>query len=408
MNRVSRIMVAIALPAACWLAGCAGSPPTRASQADRAALADSQEMQSVVMMMADDWIMAMGEAMSVVQSSSQADLRTQLLAATALRNSISSSLDIAVGANPRVAMLDLLVLSALQQWTLAKEWPGYGIPTEVVKQVQQRLFSTRRDMVEKTQKYLSPIQLQELQRLIDAWIAANPHQEVVAFVRLSNFVGDRNRLPQADRELAGGLLQEVAQVTSALDDTRFLGERALWYASRYPLVVGLQAEFTAYRLAINLTKELDAQRDEFFDRVAHERTEIIREFDEHRDSVTQVLGQSRDTMKSAETLSSEISKLVAALDLLAARFDHGNSLAGLTAQDLKDVIRETGVSAEKLTALVSAGDSMLEAKKISNAEIEANQFGVAMVNRILWGGAGIVVLLIAGLALVRLIPQRTR
>ncbi len=403
----------IAMLAALSLTRCATRPPqppriapSAGSSSSASAAGDAEELQSVVMMMSDDWNTALGESMFTVQSQPQTDLPARIAALTFLRNGMSSSLDIAVGPNPRVAMLDLLVLSALQEWAMGKNWPKFGMPREAIDGVLQRLAATRHVMVEKAGQYLTPAQLADLQRLIDAWIAANPDQVLVSFVRFSDFVSDRKRMPQADRDLAGGLLREVGEVTMAVDDARVLGERAMWYASRYPFVLGQQAELTSYKMTSAIAREIAAQREAFFDRVAQERAAVIHELDEHRASVTPVIAEARETIHAARELSAEVTRLVAALDALAARFDHHDERDGLTVQDVKDLLRETGASADKLTALVHAGDAMLEARKLNTAEQEASQFGLTVVNRLLWGGAGLVAMFIGGLALLRRIPQR--
>jgi len=50
------------------------------------------------------------------------------------------------------------------------------------------------------------------------------------------------------RGKARGLLQEVSEAGAAVDDVRLLGERLLWFAGRYPFLLGEQTELTAYRL----------------------------------------------------------------------------------------------------------------------------------------------------------------
>jgi hypothetical protein len=232
---------------------------------------------------------------------------------------------------------------------------------------------------------------------------------LVSFVRLSDFASDRNELALADRQMANGLLKEADEVTSAIDDARLLGERALWYAARYPYVIGQQVELTTLHMTDVVSREVTAQREAFFAQVAKERAETIRLIEESRKDLVPVMAEARETIASAKLLSEQVLRIVQAIDGLVARFDHpGDGSGGVTTQDIKDILKETGASADKLAALVKAGDSLVESPTWRDAAAGADRFSTGTIDRLLWGIAGIVALLIGGLALVRLIPQRVR
>ena len=370
---------------------------------------DPQALQSTVMSMSDDWNIALGESMLALQSAPDIGMQTQFNGLSFLRNGMGASLDIAVGPNPRVAMLDLLVLATLQTWALEHTWAGHGIPGQLVGPAKARLVEARGEMLSKASRFLTPEQLRELDRLIGAWIEAHPRQVLVSFVRLSDFASDRNELTLEDRKLADGLLKEVDEVTSAIDDARLLGERALWYAARYPYVIGQQAELTSLRVTDIVSHEITAQREAFFAQLGRERAETIRLVEESRKDLVPVMAEARETIASAKLLSEQVLRIVQAIDGLVARFDHpGDDSGGVTTQDIKDILKETGASADKLAALVKAGDSLVESPTWRDAAAGADRFSTATIDRLLWGIAGIVALLIGGLALVRLIPQRVR
>lgn len=394
------------------LAGCATTASRRedpeGAGAGMAAPTDEpQDMQAVVMSMSDDWNTALGESMFAIQSSPGLGTATRINSLAFLRNGMGASLDIAVGPNPRVAMLDLLVLSALQTWALEHTWAGHGIPAEMIAPAEARLAEARAEMRSKASRHLSPAQLGELDRLIAAWIAAHPRQMLVSFVRLADFAGDRNELTLADRELAHGLLREVEQVTSAIDDVRLLGERALWYAARYPFVVGQQAELTSMRVAESLSREVTSQREALFAQLAEERERTMRMIERAKDDALPVLSEARLTIAAASELSEKAGRVVQAIDGLVARFDDPEDApGGLTTQDVKDILREAGTSADKLAALVNASERLVGGQDWEALESRAGRLGTATVDRVLWGAAGIVVLLVGGLALVRLVPDR--
>ena len=411
LKRFRNALVGVALLCG---AACSGTPQSASTPPQPMAngpitRADPQALQSVVMSMSDDWNIALGESMVAVQSAPNIDAPTRANGLAFLRNGMGASLDIAVGPNPRVAMLDLLVLATLQTWALEHTWAGHGIPAALVVPAKARLGEARDEMVGKASAFLSATQLQELDRVVNAWIASHPRQVLVSFVRLSDFASDRNELTLADRQMANGLLKEADEVTSAIDDARLLGERALWYAARYPYVIGQQAELTTLHMTDVVSREVTAQREAFFAQVAKERAETIRLIEESRKDLVPVMAEARETMASAKLLSEQVLRIVQAIDGLVARFDHpGDDSGGVTTQDIKDILKETGASADKLAALVKAGDSLVESKTWRDAAAGADRFSTATIDRLLWGSAGIVALLIGGMVLVRLIPQRVR
>ena len=395
--------------AACNAASKSNAPSQRPIAAGPATDTDPQVLQSTVMSMSDDWNIALGESMIVLQSAPDIGMQTRFNGVSFLRNGMGASLDIAVGPNPRVAMLDLLVLATLQTWALEHTWAGHGIPGNLVGPAKERLAEARGEMMSKASRFLAAEQLRELDRLINAWIEAHPRQVLVSFVRLSDFASDRNELTLEDRKLADGLLKEVDEVTSAIDDARLLGERALWYAARYPYVIGQQAELTSLRVTDIVSHEITAQREAFFAQLGRERAETIRLVEESRKDLVPVMAEARETIASAKVLSEQVLRIVQAIDGLVARFDHpGDGSGGVTTQDIKDILKETGASADKLAALVKAGDSLVESPTWRDAAAGADRFSTTTIDRLLWGSAGIVALLIGGLALVRLIPQRVR
>ena len=405
----SCLAIVTLLCAACGAASHSTPASQRPIAAGPATDTDPQILQSTVMSMSDDWNIALGESMFVLQSAPGISMQTRFNGASFLRNGMGASLDIAVGPNPRVAMLDLLVLATLQTWALEHTWAGNGIPGNLVGPAKERLAEARGEMMSKASRFLAAEQLRELDRLINAWIEAHPRQVLVSFVRLSDFASDRNELTLEDRKLAYGLLKEVDEVTSAIDDARLLGERALWYAARYPYVIGQQAELTSLRVTDIVSHEITVQREAFFAQLGRERAETIRLIEESRKDLVPVMAEARETIASAKVLSEQVLRIVQAIDGLVARFDHpGDDSGGVTTQDIKDILKETGASADKLAALVKAGDSLVESPTWRDAAAGADRFSTTTIDRLLWGSAGIVALLIGGLALVRLIPQRVR
>lgn len=66
------------------------------------------DMQALVMDLADEYISFLGESVYLLMRSDELDSKGRWMAQSFLRNGVGASLDIAVGPNPHINMLDLL------------------------------------------------------------------------------------------------------------------------------------------------------------------------------------------------------------------------------------------------------------------------------------------------------------
>jgi hypothetical protein len=369
--------------------------------------AQALALQSAVMSMSDDWNSALGAMAFEMQRACGSDMECMWVSQAFLRNGMGASLDVAVGPNPSVAIMDMLVLCSLETWALEHHWAGFGIPLEAGLAGAKQLANARDALWEQAADHLKVAELARLRALVDAWIARHPDQSIVSFVRLADFASDRNQLTLAERADAGGLLEELNEVSVAVDDARLLGERALWYSSRYPYVLGQQAEMTALRLTQSISIQVAAQREAILGGVAKEREAIISSLSEQERTLTPVLAEARGTIAEARALSAELPKVIAAIDGLVARFDNTPSEGkSLTIADLQSLVREAGTSAAEARKLIEASSGLVQSDRLPAAAASVDRVARDLVDRVLWGAAGIVVLLVGGLALVRRVPQR--
>ena len=410
-RRGTAFVAAFALLAVTPLAGCLGGG-RHASTWNNSSVASvdtvqALALQSAVMSMSDDWNSALGAMAYDMQRACGSDMECMWVTQAFLRNGMGASLDVAVGPNPSVAIMDMLVLCSLETWTLEHHWAGFGIPLEAGLAGAKQLAKARDSLWEQAADHLKAPELARLRALIDAWIARHPDQGIVSFVRLSDFASDRNQLTLAERAEAGGLLEELTEVSVAVDDARLLGERALWYSSRYPYVLGQQAEMTALRLTQNISNQVAVQREAILGGVAKEREAIISSLSDQERTLTPVLAEARGTIAEARALSTELQKVIAAIDGLVSRFDNTHSDGkSLSIADLESLVREAGTSAAEARKLIEASSGLVQSDRLPAAAAGVDRVARDLVDRVLWGAAGIVVLLCGGLALVRRVPQR--
>jgi hypothetical protein len=435
--------------------------------------------QALVMSMADDYIASLGEAVYLLIRSGTLDRKGRWLAQSFLRNGVGASLDIAVGPNPPVSLLDLLVLTSLQAWSFEVHWIPAGIG-HAGNAALARLKRAEADAWTTAKKVLSEDQLRTLRELIRVWISENADRTVVALIRFNDFADERRISSASLRGEARGLLQEVSEVGAAVEDVRLLGERLLWFAGRYPYLLGEQAELTAYRLidqpevsqfteavtsvqrlsdalsarlgtirddlkeqqtvlfsklsaertaaidqlqsALEATaksaldsaaKSINTQRDEairqLFDRIAQERSRFLDDISSRQNELRGFMTDLRQTIAVSRTLANELTGTGNAIDRVLSRFndDPRSGREPLRMTDIRDAAIETGNAANRVTHLIERAVELIESKSWNQVISAASNPADEIIDRAFWRGVILICLLVAGLGLLRFVPQRS-
>ncbi len=242
------VCVAVGMVAAGCQSVPAQSPPS--ASASRSAGLDELAVQALVMEMADEYMATLGEAVYLHLYYPEQDPRGRALATSFLRNGTGAAIDIATSANPDAALLDMVVLASLQRWSFERHWADLATHDSArVEAAAARLVAGEARVKELAGQVLSTEQLADLGSLIAEWQSHNAHRTVVALVRFDEFTDERRLPTLASRRRAGGLFRAVDDATAEIEQSRLLGERLLWGATRYPYLLGQQSELTAYRLA---------------------------------------------------------------------------------------------------------------------------------------------------------------
>lgn len=227
--------------------GSGGEGSVRAS---RPAGIDELAVQALVMEMADEHMATLGEAVHLHLHYPEQDPRTRALVTSFLRNGTGAAIDIATSANPDAALLDMLVLATLQRWSFERHWGAEMKPDpDRYAAALERLRVGEARLKQLAERVMSPENVAELDALILEWQSHNSHRTVVSLVRFDEFLDERRLPTLATRRRAGGLFRAVDNATSEIEQSRLLGERLLWGATRYPFLLGQQTELTVYRLA---------------------------------------------------------------------------------------------------------------------------------------------------------------
>ena len=406
------------------------------------------EVQAFVMEMADEYVSALSEAIYVDGAAARTDSRARALTQAFLRNGVGAAVDIAAGPNPNVAMLDLLVLASLQSHTFETNWINAGIPAAEGELIAARLREGEARLWADAGKRLTAPQRDELRGQIDNWIAENPDRLVVALVRFEDLNEARRDGGRSAAE-ARGMLRQLTRATQSVDDARLLGERAMWFASRYPYVVGQQAELTAYRLAnepeareimdaIRATQkaseQLAIELDGVPQRISNERAAAMGELEaalenaangavdrafarldidasrplsEVRQTADAVLPQVESALASGDELVARLEAAAALGERLLDRLNiDGSDASAANLRDVEAAARQVGDAAGQVAMLLDRADTAAGSDAWAIRGVAMEQASDRLVDRIFWRGVGLVMLLIVGLAVVRLIPQR--
>ena len=431
------------------LSACVLNPPSSSAPGpENQSSEDVLKMQSFVMNMADDNIAELGESIYLLTRSGHLDTKGRWLAQSFMRNGVAASLDIAVGPNPPVSLLDLLVLISLQTWSFEQHWIPAGIG-EAGYPALERLKAAEKDAWHTAKEVLTDEQLRTLRSLIDAWIAENPERTVIALVRFKEFSDERRVSSLALRGEASGLLREVSEASAAVDEARLLGERLFWFAGRYPYVLGEQAELTAYRLIdqpeglqlietmksakelsdaftkrletmqsdleqqqgsffSRLSGEREAAIDHLFERLVQERTQLLDEISAREAELLGMMSELRQTIVASGALADDLTGTVNAIDRVLSHFDQepGSQEEPLRMLDIRDAAIETGRTAERLTAMLERANQILESESWEQAMSSVASPADDLVERIFWRGLVLIGVLILGIGLLRLVPQK--
>src|SRR5262245_10623638 len=212
-------------------------------------------LQAAVMRFADEYAMTVAQAAEDF-AAKVGTVEARMVAARIKLGQATSAVVDAAGQNPTVNALDLVVLASASRMVTQDYLLGerFGEAARPLLDTSLRLETNAWQLV---RPVLKAEQQQELRELIQEWRRKNPTQRYVGAVRFREFAEAVGRTPQ----------QSVAKPTSvfsllfldpmagldptlrAIEETRYLAERAVYYGQRMPILLSWQAEFLALQLA---------------------------------------------------------------------------------------------------------------------------------------------------------------
>jgi hypothetical protein len=164
----------------------------------------------------------------------------------------------ATGERPFVNAVDMLVLATLSRQVIENYWvkEKFGDAARPLLEAHSRLETNAWTAV---RMVLSPSQQEEIKDLLQQYSLRFPGLRNVAGARLPDIANAVGKLPAEvqRRDQPGSLfgllyinpLAGLDPTTQAIQQTRMLAERAMYYAQRMPMLMSWQVELTVYQLA---------------------------------------------------------------------------------------------------------------------------------------------------------------
>ncbi len=211
-------------------------------------------LQAQVMRFADTYVATVAQACDdVAAKTTNSDMRLTMLR-WKLGQATSAYTD-ATGQNPAVNALDMLVLTTMARMVVEE----YGV--ETYGDAILPLLAAQRNLETNAWTLaggvLKPSQQQELRDLIQEWRAKHPHQRYIGPIRFREFVAALGKVPTKAASGPTSIfsllyldpLAGLDPTAAAIEETRELGERAMYYSQRMPMLLSWQVEVVAYQLA---------------------------------------------------------------------------------------------------------------------------------------------------------------
>lgn len=162
-------------------------------------------------------------------------------------NQAASVYAIVAGPNPIIHVLDLAMLMNLTH----QKWVGEGRARAVFGENSAPLIEALNQAIERGHanalRVVSEAELQVVRKSVAEWRRENPNLSEIEYIRLEDYIIElaQSVTPQEGDDL----LSHVQAAAAGLDQTRLLGERAMYLTSRFPRVMQWQIEAQTAQVA---------------------------------------------------------------------------------------------------------------------------------------------------------------
>lgn len=301
------ICTALILAFAFHLMGCALLTQRSTPKQEEAQRFEAQ-LQLRVMRFADGYTDAVTRACAHAQSEAT-DSRLRYRLVDFQIKQATAAVQIAAGSNPNINAVDMVVLASLTRASAAQNLPAeMGNKAEPIIETFARLENEAWSLAD----FLTPAQRADLRRRLAAWTPGAGSLDSVAFNRLAD-LAKSSGLPADEKNPGSSImaligadpLADLRPAVREIQRSRILGERAIYYAERTPMLLDLQTRSLTAALAdMPESHTVLASVDRVGDSaatIAASASALPENFSKERDATIQqlvaVLEQQQGTMK---------------------------------------------------------------------------------------------------------------
>jgi hypothetical protein len=351
------------------ISGEVGKVTGKTQQKEEAAKIEGLQIQ--LMRLADDYVAEILTAAGFEPLTAQ----EQHEVVTLRVNQATAAYDIASGPNPKVGVLDMVVLATLSRSICEEYWVQviYGERArpllEALRRLEQRAWAL-------ASQVLTSDQQETVRDAIAAWRASHPGVREVAFIRLEHLGGGDSRFePGTPNSLLGAFGLDPL---SGLDPARILGERAFFYVKRAPRLIDLQAQQLLMELsqqprskeAFHIAERVSSSMETFASAagslpglVDREREAAVRQaldgLRAQEERARALLAEARTTLEAGTSTAASIDATIRSLDGLVARLQAPRPPGAppskpFDVDDYTQALRQLADSAQELQTLLAA------------------------------------------------------
>lgn len=259
----------------------------------------------------------------------------------------------ATGEHPAINAVDMVVLATMSRYVVEDYWVG-----EKFGEAALPLLATHRQLETNAwataQIILTPGQQDEVRALLARYRERYPHLRYVAAVRMRELAGFLGKMPsEAEASQRPGSLFSLLYLnplagldptTQAIQQTRLLAARAMYYAQRAPTLLSWQVELTLYQIetqpeargvlsnfnqvassatifaktAEGLPQLVNDQREaaiaQFFDRLAVAQTNLLAQLASEETKLRGTLNETRQTLQAGSQMADSVNSAIKSLD----------------------------------------------------------------------------------------------
>ncbi len=346
----------------------------------------------------------------------------------------------ATGENPALNAVDMAVLASLSYQVAQDYWlKEYGDPAKPLVEMHRKLRDNVWVLVDQV---LSPSQKQELRDVLEEWSRKNPTQRYVAAVHLRDFAQILGKKSGQDRGnsqvnnlfslLNVDPLSGLDPAIAAIEQTRLLAERMMYYFERAPTLLSWQVELMTYRLsdqpaaqqmisnvtslsqsaeifaktAQQLPALVNDQRtaaiNQFFAGISNERSNIFESLNSQDAKLRELLPQVRETLATAGTTANSLDSTIKSLDSFVRYVSPPDTNPPVVSTNSKPFnILDYGTAAGQIGMMATQVNNLITSANQSATQIavlgeQAGGKAQEVVDRAFRLGLLLVVILLAG------------